>query len=100
MFETRPTAKEFYDWHVSRRNSGPKYARHIAPALKLKDGSTISVQASSIHYCFPREDNPQDPYAKYEVWDFDKAEEPYGWMSVEDVIDMIMERGGIASAGK
>ena len=40
--------------------------------LKLKDGSVISVQASSFHYCTPREDFAPE-YSEVEVASFGKG---------------------------
>jgi hypothetical protein len=81
--------------------------------LKLKDGSVISVQASSFHYCTPREDGAPE-YSEVEVASFGKGipelveysegiadpEDPeavwvYPYTPVRRVEELIAARGGL-----
>ena len=95
-FAERPTVKQFSEWHIARRGNTYSCADTVAPAIKCRDGSLLSVQASNAHYCTPRETmiGNDEYYTSYEVYDFDTMEEPMGWVPAEEVIDMIMERGG------
>jgi hypothetical protein len=43
----------------------PKAYRNTRLALQCADGFTVSIQASSDHYCYPRNDT--GPYETYEV---------------------------------
>lgn len=92
----RPTVKFFSEWHIARRGEQNSYADVVAPAIKCRDGSELSVQASQMHYCTPRETmiGNDEFYTAYEVYDFENEDEPRGWVPAEEVIDMIMERGG------
>lgn len=92
----RPTVKQFSEWHIARRGNQDTLADAVAPAIEFPDGSTVSVQASELHYCTPRQTmiGNDEFYTAYEVYDFDNMEEPMGWVPAEEVIDMIMERGG------
>jgi hypothetical protein len=83
-----------------------KVAKHIICA----DGTTISVQASSTHYCTPREDQtpwsavecgypsviPPDTWMEYaEEWDSPTGT-VYGYVPVELVREFIADHGGEA----
>jgi hypothetical protein len=82
--------------------------------LKLKDGQVISVQASSFHYCLPRE-NGAPAYTHVEVASFGEGipelaglsegladpSDPeaiwvYPYTPVEEVEELIASRGGLA----
>ena len=93
---TRPTVKEFSEWHIARRGTQKTFADAVAPAIKLADGTEISVQASEIHYSTPRETmiGNDEFYTAYEVYDFENEDEPRGWVPADEVIDMIIARGG------
>lgn len=80
--------------------------------LFLKDGNSLSVQASKHHYCTPRQD--KGPYSHVEVGFPTKryeslmpyAEDPsaptetvYGWVPVEVVEQIILESGGLDLSG-
>ena len=56
------------------------------------DGTIISVQASSGHYCSPRADNPNKGYGSVEVRV--NNGEPVGWMQPARVLELINEHGG------
>lgn len=81
----------------------------VVPRLVCKDGFSMSVQASSYHYCSPREDNAFN-YMSVEVGYpterveelMEYAEDPadplgtvYGWVPVEVVNKVINQHGGI-----
>lgn len=79
------------------------------PIMKCADGFEISVQASSTHYCSPREDG-DTTYDAVELG-YPNREEPlimdyaedegnylhtvYGWVPIEIVNEMIKKHGGI-----
>ena len=70
----------------------------LTPIL-CADGTTISVQASSGHYCSPRSDNPDRGYGAVEVWVTNKwgvnlTEDPEGWIPAGRVMELIAEHGG------
>ena len=56
------------------------------------DGTIISVQASSGHYCSPRSDNPDKGYGSVEIRIGDG--EPEGWIPAGRVMEIIAEHGG------
>lgn len=70
------------------------------------DGTRLSVQASSTHYCTPRSDF--GPYTHVEVWrvtapvtefEYD-SEEPSAYVPIEKVVAFIDNHGGIAPEGE
>ena len=87
---------------------GEHFAKHpgpVRPAIRTKRGAPLSVQASSIHYCTPRDDT--GPYTRVEVfWTGSipqalrdregRQSEPYGWAPVSVVNEIIHKRGGVA----
>jgi len=82
-------------------------------AIELADGSRLSVQASSSHYCHPREDSLKQ-YDSFEVWCWESFpflgdtlkklvdarheddDGPLGWVSAEDVLAIVNEHGGLS----
>jgi hypothetical protein len=82
--------------------------------LKLKDGEVISVQASSFHYCIPRENgaekyshvevasfgNPLPELAEYSEGIADPSDPEAIWVypytPAEKVEGLIASRGGLA----
>ena len=67
----------------------------IRPHIVCKDGTVYSVQASSMHYCTPREDNEKF-YSAVEVWlQTNRNTQPEGWVPVENVNRRIHRRGGV-----
>jgi len=76
------------------------------PAIFLKNGSSLSCQASNYHYSSPRI-NDADKYDAVEVWLFDNSfllfakdyyyseDEPLGYVPVEIVNEYIDICGGI-----
>lgn len=78
------------------------------PRIFCKDGLSLSVQGSSLHYCTPRE--TIDSYSSMEIGFPSRriselkefAEEPkrltktvYGWVPVKIIKQVIKEHGGI-----
>ena len=84
---------------------------YVIPRIECSDGFTMSVQASSGHYCEPRENynyninynkveigypsEPEELLYKYAERDDDYTATVYGWVPVEVVYDVIMKHGGI-----
>jgi len=75
----------------------------IANLVTCADGFTLSVQASEHHYCDPRTNN--GPYNKVEVWrcgapsqfsEYGDGEDPYGYVPIDLVCQVIDEHGGFA----
>ena len=80
----------------------------VRPSIKMKNGKTISVQASAGHYCSPRKDDAEY-YDTVEVWcwttqDVPRAFKPFtddknhpaGWVPVDIVNQYIAKNGGAA----
>jgi len=78
-----------------------------APAIRMADGKTLSVQASAMHYCTPRDSF--GPYTHFEVWRWPEAEtppefkacggfadEPAAYVPLADVLAYIARHGGFA----
>lgn len=90
----------------ARTISTPDYAPFVVTSMELNDGSELSVQASSIHYCTPRESGAPE-YTSVEVLpisgefpelkEFDPSVEdgPYGYVPVALVDNIIAAHGGI-----
>ena len=90
-------------------NKKPKGKRNgLANRIICVDGTEISVQASSGHYCSPRDDYgpwykvecgypsvaPPDTWEEYaEEWDT-PTNTVYGWIPVELVREFIEKHGG------
>ena len=80
------------------------FYKDLAPIVKCKDGTTLSVQASKYHYSTPRKDF--GPYTEVEVWcvrnaaevtEFDYSDdEPSAYVPIEQVVQFIDNHGGIA----
>lgn len=88
---------------------GEPYLNHL-PRIECADGFTMSVQASSGHYCSPRDSTgPWDavevgyPSAKVEAFmpyvdggpDTEPTDTVYGYVPIELVVDAIDAHGGI-----
>jgi hypothetical protein len=81
-------------------------SKEIAPPIHCKDGTTLSIQASRLHYCRPRTDD--GPYTKVEVgypdidpppsWsEYADGEYPssvYGYVPIDLVREFIESHGG------
>lgn len=84
---------------------GCEFKRPVESVI-CADGTSLSVQASSSHWCLPRED--VGPYTHVEVWRIRKGteqlaeisefeysmEEPSGCVPIESVILFIANHGG------
>jgi hypothetical protein len=94
------------DWHKAACTDRPS---QIVQRLECADGFTMSVQASSGHYCSPREDKAW-PYSMFEIGYPSRkeqliteyAESPgqytdtvYGWVPVDVVEAVIAKHGGL-----
>ena len=75
----------------------------LNPCLRLKDGTSVSVQASSTHHCSPQRDT--GPYHEFEINTSAKKRylSPYAqgcgthsWVPVQLILKLIEEAGGIA----
>ena len=78
--------------------------KDVLPAIKCVDGTTLSVQASEMHYSTPRENT--GPYTNVEVWcirattdiaphfDYDESD-PSGYVPIEAVVQFIDAHGGL-----
>lgn len=77
--------------------------KDLAPTLKCKDGTLLSVQASKYHYSTPCED--VGPYTEVEVWcitpntkvtEFEYSEsDPSAYVPIEQVAQFINNHGGM-----
>lgn len=80
----------------------------IRKAIKCSDGFTMSVQASSMHYCAPRSD--EGPWISFEVGFPSEREEliirwaeypdqptdtVYGWVPSDVIDEVIAKHGGL-----
>lgn len=82
--------------------------------IEMADGESLSVQASSSHYCEPREDiaywthvevgypsvSPPETWSEYFDGDWDNSDgtdSVYGYVPIDLVIDFINEHGGLAN---
>lgn len=68
--------------------------------LLLEDGTILSVQASSSHYCSPKSDNPDKGYGSVEIMIYKDAEgynnnTSEGWVTPSRVLELIAEHGGV-----
>lgn len=103
---------EFIEQTIKIEEPIPGYKfQELRPRIICKDGFEISVQASCIHYCEPRENG----LTKYDYVELgfpsesdncilEYAEDPdkptetvYGWVPIEVVNQLIEKHGGIES---
>lgn len=80
----------------------------LYPRIVCNNGVSFSVQASSFHYCIPRDNN--GPYSHVEVGFLERTEHPsewqeyregkdgdiYAYIPIELVVDFIRQNGGIS----
>lgn len=84
----------------------------LRPKAVCADGFTLSIQASSMHYCIPSEDLQDGDYSKVELgYLSEEAEEflpfaeddeaplatVYGYVPVEIVDEVLAKHGGIVN---
>lgn len=91
--------------------AGRTYLNHV-PQIKCSDGFTMSVQASSSHYCGPRDND--GPYYEVEIGfpservdsfmpfiDGDEETDPtstvYGYVPIHIVVEAIDQHGGLVT---
>jgi len=86
----------------------------ICPALQCADGFIMSVQASRMHYCQPREDMEDGDYSHWEIGfpshpeihlrcyyrGGDPTQSIYEYVPTQVVNDIIAKHGGIAGTAK
>jgi len=86
------------------------YKVRVKPKIVCADGFTISVQASSFHYCSPRTDSgpwgmvecgypsahPGEDFVEYAEDMDNPLETVYGYVPIDVVQDLIDKHGGIA----
>lgn len=87
---------------LAKPNHG-RIIKQLADPILCKDGTSLSVQASSCHYSTPREDT--GPYTEVEVWCIEPEQTvaefrynpnvPSGYVPVEKVVQFIDNRGGM-----
>ena len=99
--ETLAALQAFLATPIQSVPSGYQY-KPLAQRLQCSDGFSMSVQASENHYCAPRTN--QGPYTKVEVWlcgdvpewsEYGSGENPYAFVPIELVAQVIDEHGGI-----
>lgn len=86
----------------------PNESQYVKKGIECKDGFRMSVQASSMHYCTPR--NDEGPYVAFEVGFPSEreealmpyAEEPdaptetiYGWVPAHVIDEIVAKHGGV-----
>lgn len=78
------------------------FTKPLAMPVRCKDGTTMSVQASTTHYSTPQENI--GPYTHVEVWycgspetwsEYGNGDEPYAYIPIELVVAEIDRRGGM-----
>lgn len=95
---------------INGKRTGGRWESVVVPRIVCADGFSLSVQASSMHYCAPREDD-QKFYSTVEVGYpsapveelmpyADDASEPtetvYAYVPTEVVAQIIYRHGGAA----
>ena len=101
LLDTKPR-----EYEVASRT----YLNHV-PVITCADGFKMSVQASSSHYCSPRDN--EGPYVSVEIGfpserveefmdyidgnrdDTDPTTTVYGWVPVHVVVEVIDQHGGL-----
>lgn len=100
---------DYVNEYLTKKKIGLSYP--VVPSMFFKRGGSMSVQASSGHYCSPK--NDAGPYHMVEVLvasprlkvpksfgkpaqKFDDGARLYTWVSVDAVNAEIKRRGGIA----
>lgn len=90
----------------SLRPSG-RPAPKVIPRVVCADGYELSVQASSMHYCTPREDWPAGGWTSVEVmaqevpahWaEYGGDSDIYAYVPLEEVVAFIQSHGGLAGS--
>lgn len=101
---------DYVNQHLAKHKSSLRDAGRlwqVVPHVTCADGATLSVQASSAHYCCPRRDD--GPWIEVEVWLVASAKgrkiilpsfgnnhnDPYSYVPVELVNKFIRRHGGL-----
>ncbi len=97
-------------WLEKGVHSNYGYGHRGTNALRLADGTTLSIQASETHYCEPRKLVPYAEYSEFEIGYPSKnfgllkqyAEDPenmtdtvYGWVPIKVIKYLIRNCGGV-----
>lgn len=100
------TVKEYLVKH-GRSHTSYLGLTQLFPILECVDGTTMSVQASSMHHCYPEETLKGDEINNYETLEvytdlsddrllaYEVYEYTYGGVPVELLDEIISEHGGI-----
>lgn len=110
--KTYPDMNDFVGWmNLGCEQFGRSF--HVTKKLLLQSGLSISIQASSGHYCFPRENSECESYEIYSEFEIgfpskkiDKiiqyAEQPefptetvYGYVPKNIIQEIIDDNGGV-----
>lgn len=106
---------DYVNAYLAKHKDGKEWPQGgVVPSIICADDTTLSVQASRGHYCFPRSDT--GPWANVEVWlvysrlgrairvpSFgplfgQNTTEPYPYVPVEKVNKFIHRHGGLKEA--
>lgn len=86
--------------------------------LKLKDGSSLSIQASRAHYCHPKQNSKKGDFAEYTSFEVgfpsvymeeldeycedlkNPTKTVYGYVPKEVIEKLIKKRGGVVGLGE
>lgn len=102
---------EFLQAHVKSGESFTyvgNYSRMPAKHLSCKNGFVFSLQASSSHYCAPRENDPPCGYSSFEIgypengntssidpFQEDEDSPIYAYVPLDAVLRLIEDNGGL-----
>ena len=107
---TTPESFEQFLNNVEPISDTPEWRMRMLPCVLCKDGFSVSIQASSTHYCSPRDYVALDNYDSFELGFpsqkedtiMEYAENPddptntvYGWVPRGIVTQLIEKHGGI-----
>ena len=73
----------------------------LRPIAVCADGFSLSIQASSMHYCRPSKDLQDGDYSKVELGNLSETVEEftvYGYVPIETVNAVLAKHGGIVNA--
>ena len=92
----------------NQKENRAEFERSVIPSMKCKDGFTMSVQASSGHYCNPQVDTAlweavevgfpsekESLLTKYAEDSDTPTKTVYGWVPIETVAKIIAKHGGL-----
>lgn len=97
----------FKEWLKEASNNRSNDFRNLLPELKLKDGTHLSVQASELHMCDPKEQLKDGGYDSVEVYThgvkvenldesgYEMSPYIYGYVPVDFMETLCVLHGGI-----